>query len=67
MEWFNNLSVAEKVYFLIAVIASVLLVVQIIMLLFSFGSDVDFVAPSDGDIDIVGDGDVGGGLSLFCV
>lgn len=67
MEWFNNLSVAEKVYFLIAVIASVLLVVQIIMLLFSFGSDVDFDAPSDGDIDIGGDGDVGDGLSLFTI
>ena len=35
LNWFLNLSVAEKVYFIIAIIASVLLVIQIIMMLFS--------------------------------
>ena len=42
MNWFLNLSVAEKVYFIIAIIASVLLVIQIIMMLLSLGGGGDF-------------------------
>ena len=69
MEWFIQLSAAEKTYFIIAVVASVLLVIQIIMLLFSFGSDVDFDTSLDGGFDggLDGDADVGGGLSLFTI
>lgn len=58
--WYAQLSVTEKVFFYIAVIASAMLVIQIIMLLFSIGGagDADF----DGDFD----GDVAdGGLSFF--
>lgn len=63
MNWFLNLSVAEKVYFIIAIIASVLLVIQIIMMLFSLGGGGDF------DMDDVFDGDVDtdSGLSFFTV
>lgn len=65
MNWFTALSVAEKIYFIIAVVASVLLIIQIIMLLFSLGGgDIDM----DG-ADIGGDGidDADGGLSFFSV
>lgn len=58
--WYAQLGVTEKVFFYIAVIASALLVIQIILLLFSVGGagDADF----DGDFD----GDVAdGGLSFF--
>ena len=64
MNWFTALSVPEKIYFIIAVAASILLIIQIIMLLFSLGG---------GDIDMdggaVGDGidDADGGLSFFTV
>ena len=63
LNWFLNLSVAEKVYFIIAIIASVLLVIQIIMMLFSLGGGGDF------DMDDVFDGDVDtdSGLSFFTV
>ena len=62
MEWFINLSAAEKTYFIIACIASVFLVVQIVIMLFSLGG-------GDFDIDDVFDGDVDtdGGLSIFTV
>ncbi len=62
MEWFNNLTPAEKTYFIIAVIASVFLVIQIIMMLFSLGG-------GDFDMDDVfdGDADTDGGLSIFTV
>lgn len=62
MEWFNNLTPAEKTYFIIAIIASVFLVVQIIMMLFSLGG-------GDFDLDDVFDGDVDtdGGLSIFTI
>ena len=62
--WYNSLTTPEKVFFYIAVIGTVLLVVQIILMLVSFGGDAD----ADGDFG--GDGDFGtphGGLgvSLF--
>lgn len=37
MDWFLNLSVAEKIYFIIAIVASILLVIQIVIMLFSLG------------------------------
>ena len=62
MDWFLNLTAAEKTYFIIAVVASVFLIIQIIMMLFSFGG-------GDFDVDDVFDGDVDtdGGLSIFTV
>ena len=65
MTWFTALSVAEKIYFIIAVVASVLLIIQIIMLLFSLGGgDIDM----DGCPDCVdGIDHADGGLSFFSV
>lgn len=62
MNWFTNLTPAEKTYFIIAVIASVFLIIQIIVMLFSFGG-------GDFDVDDAFDGDVDtdGGLSIFTV
>lgn len=42
--WFESLSTSEKIYFIIAVVASILLVIQIVLMLFSLGgaSDMDF-------------------------
>ena len=64
--WFESLSTSEKIYFIIAVVASILLVIQIVLMLFSLGgaSDMDF----DGDFDGVdGDVDADGGLSFFTI
>ena len=60
VEWYKGLSVFEQIYFWIAVIASIFLIVQIIMLCFSsFGGDTDL--DGDGEIDV----DVDSGVSLF--
>ena len=61
--WLASLSVTEHVFFWIAVVASALLLVQIIMLLVSFAGGVDVDA--DGDFDMDGDTDTDGGLSMF--
>ena len=64
--WLESLSTSEKIYFIIAVVASILLVIQIVLMLFSLGgaSDMDF----DGDFDGVdGDMDADGGLSFFTI
>lgn len=58
-EWYNNLSILEYCYFYVAVIATVFLVIQIIMMCFSFGGDVD----ADGDVDV----DLDSGVSIFTV
>lgn len=66
MDWFLNMSALEQVFFWIAVVASLLLIIQIILLLvaFSGGADID----GDGDFDLNdGDTDTDGGLSLFTV
>ena len=62
--WYNSLTTPEKVFFYIAVIGTVLLVVQIILMLVSFGGDADV----DGDFGGDGDFDTpdgGLGVSLF--
>lgn len=60
MEWYTSLSVLEQVFFWISVVASVLLVVQIILMLCSFaGVDSDADGAFDGDMD------TDGGLSFF--
>ena len=64
--WFESLRTSVKIYFIIAVVASILLVIQIVLMLFSLGgaSDMDF----DGDFDGVdGDMDADGGLSFFTI
>ena len=51
MDWFLNLSVAEKIYFIIAIVASILLVIQIVIMLFSLGGgdfDMDDVFHGEG-------------------
>lgn len=63
---FQQMSALEQVFFWIAVVASVFLVVQIVMLLVSFGSGADI--DGDGDFDMNdGDADTDGGLSLFTI
>lgn len=61
--WLQSLSVTEHIFFWIAVVATALLIVQIILLLVSFagGGDID----ADGDFDMDGDISTDGGLSLF--
>lgn len=63
MEWLKSLSALEHIFFWIAIVATILLIVQIIMLLVSFGGgDLD----ADGDMDSFdGDADTDGGLSVF--
>lgn len=61
--WLASLGVTEHVFFWIAVVASALLIVQIIMLLVSFAGGGDL----DGDFDMDGDMDTDGGLALFTI
>ena len=62
MNWFTSMTALEQVFFWIAVVASVLLVVQIILLIVSFGGgDLD----ADGDFDMNGDTDTDSGLGVF--
>lgn len=59
-EWFLGLSWYEQVYFWLGVVATVLLIIQIVLLCFSaFGGDLDL--DGDGDIDV----DVDSGISVF--
>ncbi len=66
IEWWNNMDLVGQIYALIAIPATLVLLVQTVMLLFGMGgddldadgADLDF----DGDIDAPGDGD---GLVLF--
>lgn len=60
VEWYNGLSTFEQIYFWVALVASIFLIVQIVLLCFSsFGGDVD--VDGDGEIDV----DVDSGVSLF--
>jgi membrane protein implicated in regulation of membrane protease activity len=68
MAWYNSLATAEKIYFWIAVVGTILLVVQIILMITSFGGGAD----ADADTDFGGDGafdapDGDLGISLFTV
>lgn len=59
MDWLTQMSLTGQILFWIAVVATVGLIVQIIMMIFSFGGDdIDF-SDFDGDID------TDGGLSVF--
>lgn len=60
--WFLSLSVMEQIYFWLAAVATLFLIVQIILMCCSsFGGDVDL--DGDGDIDVDGDS----GVSIFTV
>ena len=62
IEWWNGLMLAQQIFALVGIGATVLLVIQMAMLIFGFGDD------SDADVDDV-DGDIGDGdgLALFTV
>ncbi|MBO5328349.1 MAG: NfeD family protein [Clostridia bacterium] len=59
IEWYNNLSILEYCYFYVAIIATVFLIIQIVMMCFSLGGDVDV----DGDVEV----DLDSGISVFTV
>lgn len=61
--WLATLSITEHVYFWIAVVASALLIIQIILLCVSFAGGADVNA--DGDFDMDGDTGTDGGLAFF--
>lgn len=70
--WYAALTVTDKIFFYIGIVATALLILQIILMLFSFGSGGDVDAGSgvdlNGDGSIDGDGDMSdGGLSFFSV
>lgn len=60
MGWFNSLSALEKTYFIIACVASVFLIIQILFMVFGGDGDAD----ADGDIDGDGASDGGGDSAL---
>lgn len=63
-EWYKSLSALELVYFYIAIAATILLIVQIAMMIFSFAGEVDL----DGDgIPDGADFDADNGLCIFTV
>ena len=60
MEWLESLGILGNIYFWIGVVASALLVLQIVLMCFSaFGGDIDI--DGDGDIDVDSDS----GISIF--
>jgi len=59
MKWYQAFELGEKIFFWIAIVGTALLVIQIVLMLFSFG---------DGDVDFEGgDFDLDGDLSFFTV
>ena len=62
INWWNGLELAQQIFALVGIGATVILVIQMVMMLFGLGDD------SDADFDDV-DGDVGDGdgLALFTV
>ncbi len=61
--WWQDLTLFGKIFFCIAVPATVIMVVQIILLLVGIGSDADFDADGDISGDMAIDADAG--LSIF--
>ena len=64
--WWQNLTTMQQVYFCIAMLFSVILVIQFILLLIGVGGDgdgVDFDVDSDADASF----DVDGGLAMFTI
>lgn len=69
-EWFNSLTALQRIFALIAIPSTVVMLIQSLMLLFGmFGGDADgdgLADLDDGDIDGDG-GDTGDGFTLFTV
>jgi membrane protein implicated in regulation of membrane protease activity len=65
--WLNSIGVLGDIYFWIAVAATIFLIVQIVMMLFSFGSGGEVDLNGDGVPDSDFDSDVGTGISIFTV
>ena len=62
IEWWNSLIQAQQIFALVGIAATVVLVIQTVMLLFGMGDD------ADGDVDDASDiGDAGDGLVIFSV
>jgi hypothetical protein len=62
IEWYSSLTVLEQVYFWGGIVATLVLIIQIVLLCFSsFGGDLDL--DGDGDIDV----DTDAGVSIFTV
>jgi hypothetical protein len=62
VEWYSGLSLLEQIYFWLAIVATLFLIVQIVLMCFSsFGPDIDI----DGDGII--DADPDSGVSVFTV
>jgi membrane protein implicated in regulation of membrane protease activity len=61
IEWWNSLIRAQQIFALVGIAATVVLLIQTVMLLFGFGDE------ADGDIDDVDIADAGDGLVIFSV
>ena len=68
--WWSSLSLLQQIFAGIAIPATVILILQTVLLLFGMGfdgdGDVDFDTDADGDVDMDHSGDVSG-LRLFTV
>ena len=66
--WWETLNLAQKIYFCIATPASLLLVVQIVLMLIGIGGDASGDVDVDLDVDVdTGDFDLDAGFSVFTV
>lgn len=61
INWWNSLIQAQQVFALVGIAATVILVIQTVMMLFGFGDD------ADTDIDDADIGDAGDGLVIFSI
>lgn len=61
INWWNSLIQAQQVFALVGIAATVVLVIQTVMMLFGFGDD------ADTDIDDADIGDAGDGLVIFSI
>ena len=62
IDWYNSLTLLQRIYALIAIPSTVILLIQTIMLFFGFGDD-DVDMDIDSDVDVSG----GDGLVLFSI
>lgn len=61
INWWNSLIQAQQIFALVGIAATVVLLIQTVMLLFGFGDD------GDGDVDDADIGDAGDGLVIFSI
>jgi len=65
INWYNNLTLLQRIFALIALPSTAVLLIQTIMLFFGLGNDSDVDIDGDGVPDVIADGD--GGLTLFSI